>query len=215
MTRLPDGYFEGLYSSSDDPWSLASRWYEQRKYAITLAMLPRPRYRHAFEPGCSVGVLTEQLTHRCERVTATDVAAAALDATGRRLEDAGRRDQVKLLGQSVDAPWPREDFDLVVLSEVGYYLSAQNLRDTLGRECRMLADTTVIAAHWRHPVADYLMPGDVVHQVISDTAGLHHIGRYRDSDVVIEVFDTATGASVAQRTHVPGVASAGPEPAGG
>lgn len=88
------------------------------------------------------------------------------------------------------------------------------MRDTLDRECRTLADATVIAAHWRHPVADYLMPGDGVHRVISDTAGLHHLGRYRDSDVVIDVFDTATGASVAQRTRVPGVAtSAGPEPA--
>lgn len=36
------------------------------------------RYRHAFEPGCSIGMLTERLTERCEVVTATDVALAAL-----------------------------------------------------------------------------------------------------------------------------------------
>ena len=54
----------------------ADRWYERRKYAITMAMLPLPRYRHAYEPGCSVGVLTELLAARCDHVTATDVAEA-------------------------------------------------------------------------------------------------------------------------------------------
>ena len=67
-----------MYTESADPWQLQTRWYERRKYAITLALLPYARYRHAFEPGCSVGVLTEHLVHRCDHVTATDVAVAAL-----------------------------------------------------------------------------------------------------------------------------------------
>ena len=29
-----------MYAESADPWQLAGRWYEQRKYAITLALLP-------------------------------------------------------------------------------------------------------------------------------------------------------------------------------
>ena len=84
-TRLPDAYFDRMYAASADPWQLQERWYEQRKFAITLALLPHPRYRHAFEPGCSVGVLTEQLAGRCDHVTATDIVPAALDATHRRL----------------------------------------------------------------------------------------------------------------------------------
>jgi methylase of polypeptide subunit release factors len=91
-----------MYASSADPWELGSRWYEQRKYAITLALLPRQRYRHAFEPGCSVGVLTALLTQRCLQVTATDVAAAALDGADRRLRAAGERDRVMLLHRSLD-----------------------------------------------------------------------------------------------------------------
>ena len=90
-TRLPDAYFDRMYAASADPWQLQERWYEKRKFAITLALLPHPRYRHAFEPGCSVGVLTEQLAGRCDHVTATDVVPAALDATHRRLSQAGRR----------------------------------------------------------------------------------------------------------------------------
>ena len=170
-----------------------------------MALLPAARYRHAFEPGCSVGLLTEQLTARCDHVTATDVAAAALDATEGRLTRAGRRDTATLLRSSFDTPWPAGDFDLVVLSEVGYYLSAARLRAVLDRECLRLApDATLIAAHWRHPVADYPLSGDRTHHIIAATAGLHHLGGYRDADVVIDVFSTGSALSVAARTGVPG-----------
>ena len=64
-----------MYAGVGRPVAAGDRWYEQRKYAITMALLPYRRYRHAFEPGCSVGVLTEQLASRCDRVTSTDVAA--------------------------------------------------------------------------------------------------------------------------------------------
>jgi cyclopropane fatty-acyl-phospholipid synthase-like methyltransferase len=193
-----------MYADSADPWELGTRWYEQRKYAITLAMLPRRHYSHAFEPGCSVGVLTALLTERCTRVTATDVAAAALESAQQRLGELGRRDQVTLLRASVDELWPAGSFDLLVLSEVGYYLAPGALRSVLDRECpRLAAGATVIAAHWRHPVDDYLMSGDDVNEVVGATTGLHAIGSYRDADVAIDVFDTADGASVATRTGVP------------
>ncbi len=193
-----------MYASSADPWELGTRWYEQRKYAITLALMPRQRYRHAFEPGCSVGVLTALLTQRCLRVTATDVAAAALDGADRRLRAAGERDRVRLLQRSLDEGWPSGPFDLLVLSEVGYYLTPDALRAVLDRECPALAsDATVLAAHWRHPVEGYLMSGDRANEVIGATAGFHSIGSYRDADVAIDVFDTADGESVAARTGVP------------
>ena len=203
--RLSTRYFDRMYSESADPWQLGGRWYEQRKYAITLALLPFRRYRHAFEPGCSVGVLTEQLLTRCDHVTCTDVAGAALEATHRRLVKAGRRRNVTLLRGSLDEPWPQGPFDLVVLSELCYYLKPEVLRDTLDREVPLLGrGTTVVTAHWRHPVAEYPMPGDYATDVISATPGLHHLGGYRDADVAVEVFDTDSSTSVAARTGVPG-----------
>jgi cyclopropane fatty-acyl-phospholipid synthase-like methyltransferase len=204
-TRLPNSYFDDKYAEAKDPWQLEVRWYERRKYAITLALLPHPRYRHAFEPGCSIGVLTEHLTRRCDHVTATDVATAALDAAHRRLVEAGSRERVTLIHSSLDEPWPATQFDLVVLSEIGYYLGAAELRNVLDREVAGLArGTVVIAAHWRHRVDDYPITGDRANDIIGATPGLHHLGGYRDEDVVIEVFDTAPPVSVAARTGVPG-----------
>lgn len=171
-------------------------------------MLPHARYRHAFEPGCSIGVLTEQLAGRCDHITAIDVAVAALDATHRRLQLAGSRPRVTLLRGSLDAPWPSAGYDLVMLSEVCYYLDAAVLRTVLDREVPRLArGATVVAAHWRHPVADYPMTGDHANDVIGATAGLHHLGGYRDTDVVVDVFATDSPASVAARSAVPGAGS--------
>jgi trans-aconitate methyltransferase len=205
MRRLPDGYFDAMYATSRDPWQLAGRWYEQRKYAITIAMLPLPRYRHAFEPGCSVGVLTELLTDRCDHVTATDVAVSALEATAERLTRRGRVDQVTLHRRSLDSAWPADDFDLIVLSEVAYYLDAAALRDVLDRECSRLAGgTAVVATHWRHPVDDYPLTGDQANAIVGETADLQRMARYSDDDVVIDVFEKGSAPSVAARTGVPG-----------
>lgn len=204
-TRLPDAYFDRLYADADDPWSLGTRWYEQRKYAITTAVLPYRRYRHAFEPGCSVGVLTELLAQRCDRITSTDVSVAALDAAHRRLSAGRVADRVRLVRGSFDEPWPNGPFDLVVLSELCYYLQPETLRQVLDREVPRLAPSaTVVAAHWRHPVDEYPMTGDAANGIIGQTTGLHHLGGYRDTDVVIDVFDTASPRSVAERTAVPG-----------
>jgi len=78
---LPGSYFDDLYAAAEDPWSLRTRWYEQRKYALTTAVLPRRRYADAVEVGCSVGELTAALAQRCDRLTAWDVSAAAVEQT--------------------------------------------------------------------------------------------------------------------------------------
>jgi cyclopropane fatty-acyl-phospholipid synthase-like methyltransferase len=204
-TRLPDAYFDQMYASTDDPWQLSTRWYEQRKYAITMALLPQRRYRHAFEPGCSIGTLTAMLARRCDRVTAVDVAGAAVRTADARLREAGCRDQVTLARLSLDQAWPPGPFDLLVLSEVAYYLHADALATVLRHQCAHLQPgANIVAAHWRHAVADYPLTGDAAHAVIARTPGLRTLGCYRDRDVVVEVFDTGDGRSVAAREELPG-----------
>lgn len=202
MSRLPDDYFEDIYATATDPWRLSERWYEERKYDVTMAMLPNRRFAHAFEPGCSVGVLTERLIARCDRVTSCDVAQVALDATRARL---GPREGLTLRRMSLDEPWPAEDFDLVVVSEVAYYLQAETLRTVLDRECaRLRAGTTLVAAHWRYAVDDYPLSGDEANALIAATPELTSLARYVDDDVVIDVFVKGPTESVAVRGDVPG-----------
>ena len=84
-------YFEHMWSLGDDPWEHATRFYEGRKYDLTVAALRRPRYTQAFEPGCGIGLLTERLAQRCDSVIASDrhpravhVAASARGASASR-----------------------------------------------------------------------------------------------------------------------------------
>jgi hypothetical protein len=179
------------HAGPEDPWRPPTRWHQQRKDAITLALLPGRRYRHAVQPGCSTGALTAQLAGRCDHVTAMDVADATLRTADARLRRAGCRDRVTLYLSARDAAWPPGPFDLLVLSEVAYHLEADALAAVLWRECpRLQWGANVVAAHSRHPGADCPLTGDAAHAVIAETPGLTSVARYGDRDVVIEVFDT-------------------------
>ncbi len=84
--KLADNYFHDMYRDSDDPWGFTSRWYEQRKYALSLAALSSPRYGSVFEPGCSVGVLSAQLATRADHLLCTDVSPRAVELARERLD---------------------------------------------------------------------------------------------------------------------------------
>ena len=103
---LPPDYFTAMYDAAPDPWGFAERWYEQRKYALSLAALPEQHYRRALEPGCSVGVLTAALAQRCDHVLATDVTDAPLETARQRLDAAGVGERVELRRWALGEPWP-------------------------------------------------------------------------------------------------------------
>lgn len=202
-SRLPDAYFDTMYGASADPWDLRTRWYERRKYAITLSMLAHRRYRHAFEPGCSIGTLTERLTERCEVVTATDVALAALRGADLRLRHAGLLDRVLLMKRFTRPAMAGSRFR-------SHRVVGGRLLPAGGHPARGAGPRTASAGRQDcrrgalAAVADYPLPGDQANEIIGATKGLHLVGSYRDADVAIDVFDTTSAASVAARDGVPG-----------
>ncbi|MFC9471722.1 class I SAM-dependent DNA methyltransferase [Nocardia sp. NPDC056952] len=190
---MPPGYFDQMYARDVDPWRFTTRWYERRKRALTMAMLPRARYRRGFEPGCSIGVLTEELAGRCNHVVSTDIAERALDAARSRLSRPNCTPvEFRLWG--LGQPWEAEDFDLIVFSEVCYYLDTASLRDVFEQAVAHLEPGgTLLCAHWRHVVADYPLTGDEVHAIARQTAGLSASAHYDDEDLLIDVFAASTG----------------------
>lgn len=195
---LPPAYFEAMYAESTDPWGFASRWYERRKYALTLAALPRERYARGFEPGCSIGVLTGLLATRCDSLLATDVAAAAVAEARQALAP---YDWVDVAELAVPHDWPEGGFDLIVLSEIGYYLDADDLEVLLDRAVASLEPGgTLAAVHWRHPVADYPLRGDDVHDLLGSSPDLHRLARHEEADLLLEIFEAAPAMSVATRS---------------
>lgn len=191
MSLQPD-YFDRMYAADADPWGFTSRWYEQRKYALTLAALPEPTYDRGLEVGCSIGVLTAGLAARCRSLVGLDASPAALDAARARLPAT-----VRLVQGAVPEQWPVGSYDLVVLSEVGYYLGAADLERLLDLVQRDLAPGgTVLACHWRHPVADYPLTGDQVHAAL---ARWPRLSRVAEADFLLDVLVPDGVVSVARR----------------
>ncbi len=155
---LPPGYFEALYARDPDPWRFASSDYERAKYAATLAALPRPRYERVFEVGCSIGVLTEALAPRSGVLLAVDAAEAPLAAARQRC---ARRVQPAFQRMRVPEEWPAgSTFDLILLSEVVYYLDAADIRRLAARVGASLAPNgEVLLVHWTGET-DYPLSGD-------------------------------------------------------
>lgn len=198
MTTLGPDYFDQMYAGSADPWGFTSRWYEQRKYAITLAMLPRERYGDAFEPGCSIGVLSAQLAPRSDRLLSCDVAPAAVAATAQRTADC---QNVRVERRVLPRDWPDGDFDLIVFSEILYYFGGADLQRVLDLGIGALRPGgTLIAVHWRHRVPEYPRGGDEVHGVLAAQPGLGRLAEHREPDFVAEVYLRSDGepVSVAQ-----------------
>ena len=113
-----------MYEDDADPWEFATSGYEQRKYSLTTASPPGAHYSSAFEPGCSIGVLTERLASRCDRMLSTDVVSAASSRPGGASSDQPR---VVTEARAIPEEWPEGTFDLIVLSEIAYYFDEPDL----------------------------------------------------------------------------------------
>lgn len=260
-------YFDELYRRSDDPWKLREGWYERRKRALTLAMLPRPRYRNAFEPGCANGELTLELARRCDALLAADLHGRAVQLTRERVarglaadtpgqwtsnEEAGlaaigaetgtvngvlygvpkqtstdavnkdaNRDaspdvnpqanpaehsaaqtaQVRVEQRTMPRDWPAESgpFDLIVISELAYYLDTADLQTLAARIAASLTtDGTLLACHWRRPFAEALQSAEAAHAVLDANCGLARLAHHEEADLLIDVW-SRDPRSVAQR----------------
>lgn len=116
--------FDRIYRADPDPWAFRTSPYERAKYRATLAALPRERYRSGIEAGCSIGELTRLLSQRCDQLLGIDVSAVAIEEAVRKLGD---RRHVRFLVADLPRGWPALEPDLIVLSEVLYFLTADEI----------------------------------------------------------------------------------------
>ena len=180
-------YFEALYAASSDPYALRSRWYEQRKRAVLLAALPRRRYAHAYEPGCGVGELTAALAPRCDALLASDFSARALAAARERN---AAMNNVRIEQHALPGDWPRGRaiFDLIVLSELGYFLDADAMREVALRCGETLAEGgTLVACDWRPGFTQRALPTREVHAALA-ALGLARLVLHEEDDFVLQLW---------------------------
>ncbi len=187
---VPD--FDSLYRADPDPWRVRSSFYEQRKLQVVLATLGAARYASAWDPACGVGELAARLAPRATRVLATDASAEAVSLTRTRCQDLS---EVTVRRLALPTEPAAGSFDLVVISEFFYYLTAADRRAALTMiDAQLGPDGELVSLHWRHKPHDAHLSGAEVQLEIGrqlQPLGWRPVVRHDDRDFVLTTFERA------------------------
>ena len=110
------------------------------------------------------GYLQELLAQRARDVLALDVSQAAVDRVLERTREHGN---VRAAVMSIPREFPDEVFDLVVASDVLYYLPTAELQRCVERIEASLADGGAFVAVHYVPRMGSVLNGDEAHDVIT------------------------------------------------
>lgn len=185
---LPPSYFEALYGTNPDPWKFETSEYEAKKYTATIAALPK-RYKSAFEIGGSIGVLTEKLASKCDSLLSIDVSKLAQEKAIQRCQ---HLKQVRFEIMRLPEQYPEEMFDLVLVSEVGYYWCWEDLQKA--KQCileHLEPGGHLLLVHWTQYARDYPLNGDQVHDSFMELTPtkLRHLKSQREEQYRLDLFE--------------------------
>ncbi|MGB3633674.1 MAG: SAM-dependent methyltransferase [Rubrobacteraceae bacterium] len=188
--RLKREYFDKLYAESPDPWEFTTSEYERRKYEQTLEVLQGRRFRRALEVGASIGVFTKMLAPYCDELLAVDTSERAVELARRRLSG---WDNVRLEQRTLPEEMPEGPFDLILASEVLYYLPQNTMLKTLDVfEDALAPNGMLLAVHWRKETRTYPLQGDEVHELLASNTNLTNVKTIVEAEYRLDLFEDLT-----------------------
>lgn len=177
--------FEARYRADPDPWGYATSDYEQAKYAATLAACGPGPFDRALELGGSIGIFSALLAPRCRRLDTLDGAPTAVAAARMRLAP---HPHVHAALGAIPEDVPLGPFDLVVASEVLYYLDGERLARTFARLADALAPGgRLVAVHWRPEGPERPLSGEQVHRLLGTRNWLASIEQRHRPEYLLDV----------------------------
>ena len=184
---VPSSFFDEIFRQSSDPWRYTSSFYETSKFRTTIKCLPKVQFKNAFEIGCAIGVLSQKLAKKCDRLLSVDHSEVGLGEARKRC--AGLP-QVRFEQMQIPQQFPTEKFDLILFSEVGYYLTMPDLLTTKQKIIdQLLPGGYLLMVHFRSQVESFILNGDIVHDTfIQESAQfLKHLGDPRKQKFWIDI----------------------------
>jgi 2-polyprenyl-3-methyl-5-hydroxy-6-metoxy-1,4-benzoquinol methylase len=187
MSRMTISDFEARYRADHDPWGYTTRDYERDKYAATLAACGPGPFAHALELGASIGVFSAMLAPRCRRLTTIDAAPTAVAlARGRLANTPG----VQILDGAIPGAIPDVPYDLVVASEILYYLTGDEFRSTLDRVRELTRPgARLVAVHWRPDGPERPLSAADVHATLQREPWLGSVERADTDEYRLDVLE--------------------------
>jgi len=164
----PPEHFARMYTANPDPWGFLTDPYEHAKYEESIKVLQGRRYVAGLEVGCSIGVLTQRLAPLCETLFGIDVVAEALGSAAARC---AAQNWVSFQRMQVPEEWPAKHFDLIVLSEMLYFLSATDIERCAEHvKTSLLPGGAVLLVNWLGESDDPMTGDAAANHFISATA---------------------------------------------
>jgi trans-aconitate methyltransferase len=187
MGHMATPEFEALYRNTPDPWGYETSTYEQSKYRATLEACGSGPFAQALELGGSIGVFTALLAPRCRQLISIDSASTAVRSARIRLEGFPQAETV--LG-SIPDEIPARTYDLVVASEILYYLEPNVLEATLAfLSQHMPAPARLVAVHWRPSGPERPFTAEQVHARLRELEWLAPVRSGDTSEYLLEVLE--------------------------
>ena len=167
--RISEAGFDKRYREARDPFLFDTNPYEQGKFNHLIETLDGRSYGSALEVGCAIGSFTEKLLPHCDRLLAIDISQTAVDRTRNRFPGSSK---ITVERATIPQTLPPGPFDLVVCSDVLYYLSPRQLRRTI----LLLANSispggTFLALHYlgdAHGLTTGNQVHDLLHKLLTD-----------------------------------------------
>jgi trans-aconitate methyltransferase len=187
---VPSNFFDETFRQSSDPWQYTSGSYETSKFRTTIRCLPKVQFKNAFEIGCAIGVLSQKLAKKCDRLLSVDFSEVGLEEARKRCADIP---QVRFEQMQIPQQFPTEKFDLILFSEVGYYWIMADLLTTKQKIIdQLLPGGYLLMVHYRFQLESesfIRLSGDTVHDTfIQDSAQfLKHLGDPRQQKFWIDL----------------------------
>ncbi|MHB2018109.1 MAG: class I SAM-dependent methyltransferase [Candidatus Xenobia bacterium] len=116
--------FDLLFLALPDPWGFKRSRFEHERFDRLMGVLRDRRYGRALEVGCAEGQFTRRMAEVADSIVALDISQVALERTAAACHDlpvsTARHDLTA-------APLPGAGFDLIVASEVLYFIEDPEL----------------------------------------------------------------------------------------
>lgn len=183
--------YDRRFRADPDPWNFRTSPYEKAKREATLAACGPAHRRRILELGAANGVLAKALAPLGDAVVAVEGVPAAAALARVRLEPVAGAEVVEgLIPQVV----PTGPYDLVVASEILYYLDEPSYRMTL----RLLPGWVepggrVVAVHFCAPGPERPRSANVVHTDLAAIPGFARIAGNGTTaaEYLLDVFERA------------------------
>jgi LmbE family N-acetylglucosaminyl deacetylase len=155
-------HFNTLFRTSIDPWGYDMEPYEQYRFQKTIDLLEDRSYECGLELGCANGALSKRLSPLCDTLAAVDGSTEALEIARERLSDAAH---VRFNHASLPEKTPHGPFDLIVASDVLYYLGVAGIGELMAKlDAAALPNCRLLIANYLGKT-DTLVTGEMASEV--------------------------------------------------